>query len=70
LHDFQTAKARQAARNELRRAEAELADAQSQLDLYCGVGISLALTNRVRAAEKRVEKAREALLAIDPTRTE
>jgi hypothetical protein len=51
----------------LRRAEAELADAQSQLDLNCGVGISLALTNRVRAAEKRVEKAREALRVIDPT---
>jgi hypothetical protein len=70
LHDFQTAKVRQAAKQELRHAEAELMDAQSQADEDCGVGISIAVISRIRAAEKRVEKARAALRAIDPTSTE
>jgi hypothetical protein len=56
LPDFQTAKARQAALRALRQAEAELVEAQKQFDLYCGVGISLALASRIGAAERRVER--------------
>jgi nitrate/TMAO reductase-like tetraheme cytochrome c subunit len=65
VHDFQAARARQAARVALKDAEAALAEAQSRLECHSGIGINLALVNRVRAAERRVEKAREALRAIE-----
>ena len=70
LHDFQTAKVRQAAKQDVRDAAAALSDAQAQADEDCGVGISIAITSRIRAAEKWFEKARAALRAIDPTSTE
>jgi hypothetical protein len=63
--DFQAARARQAARRALQDAEAALAEAQSRLESRSGIGINLALINRVRAAERRVDRAREALQALD-----
>jgi hypothetical protein len=65
VHDFQAARARQAARVALKDAETALAEAQLQLECYSGIGINLALINRLRAAEKRVDKAREALRTIE-----
>ena len=66
LHSMADARSRQAARQALKDAEVALADAERQLDVDCGVGINLALVSRIRAAEKRGAKAREALRAIDP----
>ena len=68
--DTATARARQAAHGELMRAEAALAEAKSQLDDQCGIGVTLRLINRIGEAEGRVDDARRNLGAIDPTRTE
>jgi hypothetical protein len=70
VYDFQAARARQAARVALKHAEAALAEAQSQLESHSGIGINLALINRMRAAERRVDKAREALRTVEPSGSE
>jgi hypothetical protein len=70
LHDFQAAKARQLAQRELEHAEAALADIRSQIELSSGIGINLALINRVRAAEQRVDAARSKLHAMMPPSNE
>jgi hypothetical protein len=64
LHDLQAARARQSAQRELEHAEAALAEIRSQSELSSGIGINLALINRVRAAEERVATAREKLQAM------
>ena len=70
LLNMANARTRQAARQALKVAEIALADAERRMDADCGVGINLALISRIRAAEKRVAKAREALRQIDPNATE
>lgn len=67
LHSLATARARQAAQQALRKAKAELARAESQLDADCGVGVNLALINRIRGVERRVAEAQRTLTAIDAT---
>ena len=66
LHSIATARARQAAQNNLKAAEAALAEAAAQLDDASGIGVNLTLQSRVRAAERRVTAARAALNRVDP----
>ena len=63
---FDLAKAREA----VRKAKLVLIEAEKQFDEDCGVGFSLPLVNRIRAAERRLEKARAELRRIDPHGTE
>jgi hypothetical protein len=63
---FNLAKAREA----VRKAKLVLLEAEKQFDEDCGVGFSLPLVNRIRAAERRLERARAELRRIDPNSAE
>jgi hypothetical protein len=65
LHSLAATRARQAAQQRLKNAEA-----QAQLDESCGIGINFAMHSRLRAAERRVEEARTELRRFDPDSTE
>ncbi|MES0003048.1 hypothetical protein NKJ90_30440 [Mesorhizobium sp. M0051] len=59
--DMELARARQ----RLNREELALENANEMLDENCGVGINIALCNRIRAAQRRVVEARSRLTKID-----
>ena len=66
LSNFERAKARE----KLRSAEAALKQPRDLLDDKArprGLGVNIALINKIRAAEKFVAEARGALRKIDPT---
>jgi hypothetical protein len=64
LSDFERAKAR----TKLRSAEAAFRQARDLLgERRGGLGINMALINKIRAAEKSVFEARDALRKVDPT---
>ena len=58
------------AREAVRKAKLVLLKAEKQFDEDCGVGFNLALVNRIRAAERVLEKARAQLRRIEPHSTE
>ncbi|MER8376192.1 hypothetical protein [Mesorhizobium sp. M1406] len=61
LLDMELARARQ----RLNREELDLENANEMLDEDCGVGINIALCNRIRAAQRRVVEARSRLTKIN-----
>jgi hypothetical protein len=52
------------ARQRVKRAEISLDHAEQMLDEECGVGINLALCDRIRSDRRRVEEARKRLMKI------
>ena len=69
LSNFERAKARE----KLRSAEAALKQRRDLLGDKTrprGLGINIALINKIRAAEKSVAEARDALRKVDPTFTD
>jgi len=64
--DFRVAKARKV----LQEAQSAVRGLLALLNATPGHGINFALIKEIRAAEMRVNKAREALKKIDPTATE
>jgi hypothetical protein len=69
LSNFERAKARE----KLRSAEAALKQTRDLLGDKTrprGLGVNIALINKIRAAEKSVAEARGALRKIDPTFTD
>ena len=55
------------ARQSIKRAETSLNHAKEMLDEECGVGINLALCDRIRSEKKRVAEARKRLMKIAST---
>ncbi|MBZ9864017.1 hypothetical protein LB515_01385 [Mesorhizobium sp. CA15] len=55
------------ARLRVKRAETSLNHAKEMLDEECGVGINLALCDRIRSEKKRVAEARKRLMKIAST---
>ena len=55
------------ARLRVKRAEISLNHAKEMLDEECGVGINLALCDRIRSEKKRVAEARKRLMKIAST---
>ena len=69
LSNFERAKAHE----KLRSAEAALKRTRDLLgdkSRRRGLGINIALINKIRAAEKSVSEARDALRKVDPTYTD
>ncbi|MER8804171.1 hypothetical protein NKJ81_22995 [Mesorhizobium sp. M0018] len=58
------------ARQRVKRAELSLQRATEMLDKDCGVGINIALCDRIRSAQRRLAEARERLVKIDSTCTD
>ena len=54
------------ARQRVKRAEISLKRAKEMLDEDCGVGINLALCDRIRSEQSRVVEARKTLMKIVP----
>jgi len=54
------------ARQRVKRAELSLKRANEMLDEDCGVGINLALCDRIRSEQRRVAEARRRLMKIVP----
>lgn len=54
------------ARQRVKRAELSLKRAKEMLDEDCGVGINLALCDRIRSEQRRVVEARRRLMKIVP----
>lgn len=52
------------ARQSVKRAETSLNHAKEMLEEDCGVGINLALCDRIRLEQKRVAEARKRLMKI------
>jgi hypothetical protein len=63
---FDVVKAREA----VRKAKQVLAEAEEQLERSPWAVINLPGVNRIRAAERRLQKAQAELRLIDPTSTE
>ncbi|WP_292495719.1 hypothetical protein [Mesorhizobium sp.] len=55
------------ARQRVKRAEISLNHAKKLLDEECGVGINLALCDRIRSEQQRVAEARKRLMKIAST---